>query len=56
MKTQSMRSQHILWLLLLTAAFVIGFFMLTVKPAAQAPDGPAKGETAQPVESATKTN
>ena len=38
MKAQTVRNHTIVWALLLLAAIVIGFFMLTVKPAAQAPD------------------
>ena len=37
MKAQTVRNHTILWLLVLLAAIVVGFFMATVKPAAQAP-------------------
>ena len=45
MKTQAIRSHHVLWVLLLLAAIVIGFFILTVKPVAQAPNTPANAVT-----------
>ena len=48
MRTQAIRPHSTIWLLILIALTVIGFFMVTVKPAAQAPEITTQAETVQP--------
>jgi len=48
MRTQAVHSHLAIWLLLLFAAIVVGFFMTTVKPAAQAPDAPVAASQVAP--------